>query len=135
MVQGLCVCVRAHFCPTHSVTRLWSLPLSCEACVGRRFRNTQFGHNPCLSHLKFQRARLQRSVAEETELTAGTAEHAILCMYTPLTYTVCIHMYIRTYSYCMHACGRVVFGRLFRNPIPTATCISHCITVLSRITT
>ena len=79
--SGLCVIVHAHFY--------------------RRFRNAKSGHYPCLSHLDFQRARLQQTVAEETELTAVTAEHAILCMYTPLTYTACIHMYVRTYGYCM----------------------------------
>ena len=96
VVQGLCVCVRAHFFPSYSVTLLWSLPLSCEACVARHFRNTQFGHYQSLSHLDFQRARLQRTVAEETELTAVTAEHAILCMYTPLTYAAYICTYVRT---------------------------------------
>ena len=58
--------------------------------MARRFRNMQFGHNPC------QCARLQQTVAEKTELTAGTAEHAILCMYTLLTYTACICTYVHT---------------------------------------
>ena len=92
--------------------------------MARRFRNTQFGHYQSLSHLDFQRARLQRTVAEETELTAVTAEHAILCMYTPLTYTACIHMYVRTYSYCMCVAEWCCEGYLGDLRIPTGTCVS-----------
>ena len=75
--------------------------------MARRFRNTQFGHNPCLSYLKLQCARLQQTVAEETELTAVTAEHVILCMYTLLTYTACIHMYVCTVTACVWQSGVV----------------------------
>ena len=92
--------------------------------MARRFRNTQFGHYQSLSPLDFQRARLQRTVAEETELTAVTAEHAILCMYTPLTYTACIHMYVRTYSYCTCVAEWCCEGYLGDLRIPTGTCVS-----------
>ena len=63
--------------------------------MARRFQNRQFGHNPC------QCARLQQTVAEETELTAVTAEHAILCMYIHTSYLYCMHTNVRMYSYCM----------------------------------
>ena len=103
-----------------------SLPLSCEACLGRRFQNTQFWHNPCLSHLDLQSAGPQRTVAEETELTAVTGEHAILCMYTPLTYTACIRTYVRTYSYCTCVAEWCCEGYLGDLYLLVLVLVSHC---------